>query len=84
MAKSGRCASMSEAIASNIGRQLHVRATPQRPPLTSNAKLCSSLFYQLSNANEANRFNTNCNLIINHAKLSTRTGRQCLAESSVG
>ena len=30
--KSGRCASMSEAIAFRIERQLHAWATPQRPP----------------------------------------------------
>ena len=32
LAKSSRCASMSEAIASRIEWQLHACATPQRPP----------------------------------------------------
>ncbi len=32
MAKSGRCASMSETIASRIRQQLQPCATPQRPP----------------------------------------------------
>lgn len=47
-------------------------------------RLESSFFDRVSDTKGTNPFNINYNLIINHAKLSTREGHQRMAESSVG